>query len=106
MDTQTPGAPGSERHRTAREENIVFETDIELLHALATAPTLAAMASLVGVSPRHARRLISDLLDRMGVTNVRSAIAVASARGLIDEPQSAFLVQDTTRERKEYPVGE
>jgi hypothetical protein len=94
MERQKTGAAGSEQHPTASEEHIVFGTDIELLHALATAPTLGAVASSVGVSPRHARRLIAKLLDSMGVTNVRSAIAVASARGLIDEPQSAFPAQD------------
>lgn len=94
MDTQTTGASASEQHPTAREEQIVFGADIELLHALATAPTLAAAASSVGVSPRHARRLTSKLLNRMGVTNVRSAVAVAATRGLIDEPPSAFWAQD------------
>jgi hypothetical protein len=94
MDMQASGAPDSNQPTAASEAHIVFGADIELLHALATAPTLTAVALSVGVSPRHARRLTSELLDRMGVTNVRSAVAVAATRGLIDEPPSAFWAQD------------
>ena len=105
MDRQQAGASSSEQYPTTSAEHLVSGTDIELLHALATAPTLAAVASSLGVSARHARRLTSKLLDRMGVTNVRSAIAVASARGLIDEPPSAFWAQGTKRQRKDRQIS-
>jgi hypothetical protein len=66
------------------------DADLRLLQVLATAPSLASVAELVGLSQRHTRRITAQLLDRMGVTSIRAAVSVAAARGYIAEPPSAM----------------
>ncbi|MFV1970338.1 MAG: hypothetical protein ACC683_04935 [Acidimicrobiia bacterium] len=73
-----------------RADSPLSYDDINLLHALATAPTLAAAATAVGQSRRHTRRRTAELLNRMGVRSNRAAVAVAAARGYIHEPPSSL----------------
>lgn len=59
------------------------EQEQELLRALAVEPTMAHVARRMGTSTRHARRLISSLLAKLGVDHVRAAVALGVARGWI-----------------------
>lgn len=64
------------------------DQDIRLLTALITEDTMGLVAKKMGLSSRHARRLIGDLLTRMQATNVRMAVAVAVGCGLVPPPAS------------------
>jgi len=84
----TPTHDGGTGIQAANE--ILDDDDLRLLQALATAPSLTSVAELVGLSQRHTRRITAQLLDRMGVTSIRAAVSVASARGYIAEPPSSM----------------
>jgi len=62
--------------------------DLDLLDALATERTMTDVADAMFLSQRQTRRLVRDLVKRMGVTSSRAAVAVAGARGWISEPES------------------
>jgi hypothetical protein len=57
------------------------DRDLRLLAALISEETMSDVAASMGLSTRHTRRLIADLLSRMHATNTRMAIAAAVARG-------------------------
>jgi len=78
---------GTLRHPTPRE--------LDLLEALASQPTMSDVADAMFLSQRQTRRLVGDLVDRMGVTSSRAAVAVAAMRGWIGEPASCI---ERTRE--------
>lgn len=88
QNMKKPVHPGG--FRANRADSPLSCDDICLLHALATAPTLAAAAVAVGQSRRHTRRRTAELLHRMGVRSNRAAVAVAVARGYIHEPPSSL----------------
>lgn len=54
-----------------------------LIEALIAEPTMARVAAKIGRSPRHTRRLITTLLNDLGVQHVRAAIALAVSNGWI-----------------------
>jgi AraC-like DNA-binding protein len=58
-------------------------TERRLVEALFLEPTMEAVATRIGVSSRHCRRLVRDLLDAMGVATARQATAVAAVRGYL-----------------------
>lgn len=65
------------------------DDELRLLNALATEPNLTAVAQAMSLSTRHTRRKTTELLNRMGANSIRAAVAIAAARGLINEPPAA-----------------
>jgi DNA-binding NarL/FixJ family response regulator len=64
------------------------QRDLDLLDALVTERTMTDVAGAMFLSQRQTRRLVSDLIERLGVTSSRAAVALAAARGWIGEPAS------------------
>lgn len=62
--------------------------DVKILEALSSAPSMTSASEGLGFSPRQFRRIVHDLFNRMGVESARAAVAIAAARGWIDEPPS------------------
>lgn len=64
------------------------QRDLDLLEALATERTMTDVADAMFLSQRQTRRLVSNLVERMGVASSRAAVAVVAAQGWISEPES------------------
>ncbi len=57
--------------------------DLRVLQALASEPTMKAVAVKLGRSPRHTRRLVHEVVDRVGAPHARAALALAGQRGWV-----------------------
>ncbi len=58
-------------------------SDLRVLQALASEPSMKAVAERLGRSPRHTRRLVHEVVDRVGAPHTRAALALAGQRGWV-----------------------
>ena len=60
------------------------------LQSLAAGPTVGEVAAAEGYSPRHMRRILAGVYERLGATGRIPALVAAARLGLLDdEPDGA-----------------
>jgi DNA-binding CsgD family transcriptional regulator len=65
------------------------EREQHILRLLTKHGSTSAVATAIGLSERHTRRLIRTLQDRVGVDNTHALVAWATIHGVLDDTEHA-----------------